>query len=498
MKWRKKRTGEKAEKTEGGTEDVPLSLRLFYWQASGHLLNFAHMYKARVLIVDDEQAARVGLSEIISAWGYETQSASDGVEALEIANDFRPGAVITDVFMPRLDGFGLLARVRDEYPETAVILLTGQGSVEDAVRAVIEEGAFYYFEKPINTRQLNVVLQRAIERAATQLENTRLRRQLGEYGVFGRLVGNSHAMRQIYTTIEQVASSAVSVLITGESGTGKEVVANTIHQLSPRISRPFVAINCSSIPESLMESELFGHERGAFTGAIARREGHFELANTGTLFLDEIAEMPVMLQAKLLRVLEDRKVRRLGSSKEISVDVRVLAATNKDPHEAVRRGELREDLLYRLNVIHVKLPPLRERREDIPLLAEFMAKELSDRHGRPTRIVSPEVLEIFTRHQWPGNVRELRNVIEHAVVVSEGQRIEKQHLPPAMFDGRSLRNEDAINLPIPISLDEAERQLILKTLIKTNNNKTRAADLLQISLKTLHNKLKAYREESEE
>jgi transcriptional regulator with PAS, ATPase and Fis domain len=305
-------------------------------------------------------------------------------------------------------------------------------------------------------------------------------------------------MRQIYTTIEQVASSAVSVLITGESGTGKEVVANTIHQLSPRVSRPFVAINCSAIPESLMESELFGHERGAFTGAIAKREGTFELANTGTLFLDEIAEMPVMLQAKLLRVLEDRKVRRLGSSKEVPVDVRVLAATNKDPLEAVKRGELREDLLYRLNVIHVRLPPLRERREDIPLLAEFMAKELSERHRRPAHVISPEVLEIFARHQWPGNVRELRNVIEHAVVVCEGQRIEKQHLPPAMFDERALFNEDSISLPIPISLDEAERQLILKTLIKTNNNKTRAADLLQISLKTLHNKLKAYREESEE
>ncbi|MGH9755464.1 MAG: sigma-54-dependent transcriptional regulator, partial [Blastocatellia bacterium] len=224
------------------------------------------MYKARVLIVDDEQAARVGLTEIIGAWGYETQSAGDGVEALEIAKNFQPGAVITDVFMPRLDGFGLLARLRDEYPETSVILLTGQGNVEDAVRSVIEEGAFYYFEKPINTRQLKVVLQRAIERAATQLENTRLRRQLGEYGIFGQLVGASHAMRQIYTTIEQVATSAVSVLITGESGTGKEVVANTIHQLSPRVSRPFVAINCSAIPESLMESELFGHERGAFTG----------------------------------------------------------------------------------------------------------------------------------------------------------------------------------------------------------------------------------------
>jgi DNA-binding NtrC family response regulator len=344
---------------------------------------------------------------------------------------------------------------------------------------------------------LNVVLERAIEQAATRHENTRLRRQLSEYGVFGRLIGGSDAMRQIYLVIEQVASSAVSVLITGESGTGKEVVAQTIHQLSPRGPRPFVPINCSAIPESLMESELFGHERGAFTGAIARREGCFELANTGTLFLDEIAEMPVMLQAKLLRVLEDRKVRRLGSPKEVPVDVRVLAATNKDPHEAVRQGHMREDLLYRLNVIHIKLPPLRERREDIPLLTEFMVKELGERHQRPGSIVSSEVLEIFARHSWPGNVRELRNVVEHAVVVCEGQRIEKQHLPPQMFDGRDLRNEEQITLPIPISLDEAERQLILKTLIKTNNNKTRAADLLAISLKTLHNKLKAYREEDE-
>ena len=456
------------------------------------------MDRARILIVDDEQAARVGLSEIMTAWGYDTRTAGDGLEAMEIAGEFHPTAVVTDILMPRLDGFGLLSRLREESPETAVLLLTGQGSIEDAVRAVKEDGAFYYFEKPINISQLNVVLQRAIEQASTQLENTRLRRQLGEYGVFGKLVGNSQVMRQIYTTIEQVASSAVSVLITGESGTGKEVVAQTIHQLSPRASRPFVAINCSAIPETLMESELFGHERGAFTGAIARREGCFELANTGTLFLDEIAEMPVMLQAKLLRVLEERKVRRLGSAKEVPVDVRVLAATNKDPHEAVRSGEFREDLLYRLNVIHIKLPPLRERREDIPLLTEFIVKDLSQRHERPTKLVSSEVLEIFSRYPWPGNVRELRNVVEHAVIVCDSQRIEKQHLSPQMFDGRSLKNEDSITLPVPISLDEAERQLILKTLIKTNNNKTRAADLLNISLKTLHNKLKAYREENDD
>ncbi len=468
------------------------------WQLTPSLLHFLPMSKARVLIVDDESAARTGLSEIVAAWGYETQTASDGLEAFEMAREFIPAVVITDVVMPRLDGFGLLARLREELPEAAVILLTGQGSVEAAVRAVKEEGAFYYFEKPINTRQLGVVLQRAIEQSATLRENARLRRQLREYGIFGKLVGTSHAMRQVYTIIEQVASSSVSVLITGESGTGKEVVAQTIHQLSPRAAQPFVAINCSAIPETLMESELFGHERGAFTGAIARREGCFELANNGTLLLDEIAEMPAVLQAKLLRVLEDRRVRRLGSTKEVSVDVRVLAATNKNPHEAVQRGELREDLLYRLNVIHIELPPLRQRREDIPLLVQYMIDELRERHQRQARLIAPEVLEIFTNYHWPGNVRELRNVVEHAVVVCEGQRIEKQHLPPQLFDGRSLKGEETVTLPIGISLEEAERQLILKTLIKTNNNKTRAAELLQISLKTLHNKLKLYRESEDE
>lgn len=451
------------------------------------------MSQAKVLIVDDEQAARVGLSEIATAWGYEVKTAGDGVEALATAAEFQPTAVITDVIMPRLDGFGLLARLREASSGIAIILLTGQGNVEDAVRAVKEEGAFYYLEKPINTRQLQLVLQRAVEQSVTQRENLRLRRQLSEYGVFGKLVGASHVMRQIYTMIEQVASSSASVLITGESGTGKEVVATTIHQLSPRGTRPFVAINCSAIPESLMESELFGHERGAFTGAISRREGCFELADRGTLLLDEIAEMPPMLQAKLLRVLEERRVRRLGASREVVVDVRVLAATNKDPHEAVRRGDLREDLLYRLNVIHIKLPPLRERREDIPLLAQHLIEELRERHNRSARLIAPEVLEMFLRAPWPGNVRELRNVVEHAVVVCEGQRIERAHLPPFLEAATAMAPEESITLPIGIPLEEAERQLVLRTLIKTNNNKTRAAEMLNISVKTLHNKLKIYR-----
>ena len=453
------------------------------------------MSKAKVLIVDDEPAARTGLSELVSDWGYETQVAADGEEAWQIATEFQPTVVISDIFMPRLDGFGLLMRLHEAYPDTAVILLTGQASIEGAMRAVMEEGAFYYFEKPINTRQLHVVLQRAIERSAVQRENIQLRRQLSEHGVFGKLVGSSHAMRQLYTTIEQIANSAVSVLITGESGTGKDLVAQTIHQLSPRAANAFLPINCSAIPESLMESELFGHEKGAFTGAIVRREGCFELASGGTLFLDEIAEMPITLQAKLLRVLENRTLRRVGGSREVTVDTRVLAATNKDPHKAVRDNQLREDLLYRLNVINLELPPLRDRRDDIPLLAQYMVDTLRERHARTARVVSPNVLETLMRYPWPGNVRELRNVIEHAVVVCDDVTIERQHLPPALFDGRSLRDEDSITLPLPIPLDEAERQLILKTLIKTGNNKTRAADALHISLKTLHNKLKIYRDD---
>ena len=449
----------------------------------------------KILIVDDEPAARTGLSEMVTDWGYQTQVASNGEEALAIAADFLPDVVISDIYMPKLDGFGLLSKLRELHPDASVILLTGQASIEDAMRAVMEEGAFYYFEKPINTRQLNVVVRRALERSNVKRENTQLRRQLSEHGVFGKLVGASHAMRQLYTIIEQVSNSAVSVLITGESGTGKDLVAQTIHQLSSRAAYPYIPINCSAIPETLMESELFGHEKGAFTGAIARREGCFELANNGTLFLDEIGEMPITLQAKLLRVLEDRKLRRLGGSKEVSVDVRVLAATNKDPHKAVRDNMLREDLLYRLNVIHMELPALRERRDDIPLLAQHLVDTLRERHSREVRIIAPEVLEIFSRYPWPGNVRELRNVVEHAIVVCDGVRIEKQHLPSQLFDGRTLRDEDSLTLPLPIPLDEAERQLILKTLIKTGNNKTRAADLLNISLKTLHNKLKIYRDD---
>ena len=312
---------------------------------------------------------------------------------------------------------------------------------------------------------------------------------------YGELVGSSDSIRKIYTLIEQVAPSSASVLITGESGTGKELVARTIHSMSPRREKPFVAINCSAIPETLMESELFGHEKGAFTGAASRRQGCFEIADSGTLLLDEIGEMPALLQAKLLRVIEERAVRRLGGREEIEVDVRLLAATNRQPQQAVSDGKLRSDLLYRLNVFSIHLPSLRERKEDLPVLAQHLVMQLAEKHGRPARYLAPAAIDALQFHSWPGNVRELRNVIERAVIICSGEQIERHHFAPYPIEQRErLRNEDILSLPVGTPLEEVERQMIMRTLQKTKNNKTRAAELLGISLKTLHNKLNLYRE----
>jgi DNA-binding NtrC family response regulator len=456
------------------------------------------MSNHRVLIVDDEESARHGLKELIARWGYEAETAADGLIALQRVDNFSPTIVITDVIMPNLDGFQLLSRLRESHPEILVVLLTGQGSVDAAIRSVKDEGAFYYFEKPVDMRRLQLVLKKAIEYSSTRRENELLRRQLREYGAFGDMIGNSDPMREIYTLIEQVAPSAVSVLITGESGTGKEMASRTIHQLSQRSSQPFIAINCAAVPETLMESELFGHERGAFTGAADRRIGCFELANNGTLLLDEIAEMPFLLQAKLLRVLEDKNVRRLGSSKEVSVDVRVIAATNKDPFKAVQANTLREDLLYRLNVINIHLPPLRERCDDVPLLVNHMIDSLSKRHNKPAQWISPDAMDALMSYNWPGNVRELRNIIERAIVICAGEQIEKRHLPPHIINTDAVPITDSVMIPIGMPLDEVERRVILSTLARTDYNKTRTAETLRISLKTLHNKLKAYRDAGEE
>lgn len=454
------------------------------------------MAKKRVLIVDDEAAITASLSDIFSAWGYETATAADGFAALALVETFNPSVIVSDVSMPGMDGFGLLREIRARQLQTSVILLTGRGSIEMAVRAVKEEGAFHYFEKPFETTKLRAAVDRAIEIDDARREAVKLQQQLREHNGFGELVGRSDAMLRIYALIEQIATSSASVLITGESGTGKELVARTIHLLSQRRNAPFVAINCAAIPETLMESELFGHEKGAFTGAAARRQGCFELANNGTLLLDEISEMPTLLQTKLLRVLEERRVRRVGGAKEINVDVRLLAATNKNPHDAIQQGAFREDLLYRLNVITLELPPLRERLDDLPLLAQHLVAQMSEKHDRPARSISPAGLEVLSSHHWPGNVRELRNVIERAVIICSGEQIERHHFAPYPVDQRTrVRwSEDTLTFPVGTPIEEVERQMILRTLQKTGNNKTRAAGLLRISLKTLHNKLKLYRE----
>src|SRR5579862_7481260 len=374
----------------------------------------------KVLVVDDEVNERKGLAELLAAWGYEAEMASDGEEALEKISAFNPAIVISDLRMPRMGGMELLKRLHDENPVSSFIILTGQGTIEEAVEAT-KLGAFNFLEKPVDPKRLRVELRNCLERNENKQNLEIAQRKLRAMGVLGTLVGTSTKMQEVMSLISMVAPSRASVLITGESGTGKELAARTLHELSPRKNKPFVAVNCAAIPETLMESEIFGHEKGAFTGAVERRLGCFELADGGTLLLDEIGEMPVGTQAKLLRVLEDAKVRRLGSKSEISVDVRVLASTNKVPEEAVAQGQLRSDLYLRLNVVHVAMPPLREHLDDLSDLTAALLENLNRKHGRSIKSISPEALDALRRYTWPGNVRELRNILERALVTCTGE-----------------------------------------------------------------------------
>jgi DNA-binding NtrC family response regulator len=448
----------------------------------------------KVLIIEDEENERTGLAELVSAWGYRAETACDGMEGFEKVGEWLPAIVVTDLKMPRMGGLELLERIARESYAVAVIVVTAQGTIDSAVQAM-RMGAYDYITKPIDTDRLRTILQNACALLGTRTELEITRRKLRDAGTLGSLVGNSRKMQEIFRLIEMVAPSTASVLITGASGTGKELVARTIHELSPRRNKPFVPINCAAIPETLIESEIFGHEKGAFTGALERRTGCFELAEGGTLLLDEIGEMPVATQAKLLRVLEDRKLRRLGSRVETTVDVRVLAATNKVPQEAVSSGQLRNDLFYRLNVFNIHMPLLREHKEDIPSLVEYLLKDMSAKHDRNAVAVSEAVFHLFQNYSWPGNVRELRNTLERAVIVCEGGVIESKHLPPGFGQPTvrtSSEDPDAVHLGVGTTVEEAEKLLILKTLESTSNNKTRAAEILGISLKTLHNKLKEY------
>ncbi|MGA7343832.1 MAG: sigma-54 dependent transcriptional regulator [Terracidiphilus sp.] len=454
----------------------------------------------KVLIAEDEPHALMGLAELISGWGYATETARDGVEAWEKARVWDPAIVVTDLKMPRLDGIGLLTKLSAEgsglSANVAVVVLTAMGSVQLAVEAM-KLGAYDFLQKPVDATRLRTILSNATRQRDTAIELEVVRRRLRESGVLGALVGNSRPMREIFGLIEQIAPSNVPVLITGESGTGKELVARTLHALSPRKTRPFVAVNCAAIPETLIESEIFGHEKGAFTGAAERRAGCFELANSGTLLLDEVGEMPIGTQAKLLRVLEERKLRRLGARTEQDVDVRVLAATNRDPGDAVADGYLRADLFYRLNVFNIHMPPLREHMEDLPAMAEAMLNEMNHKHGRKVSGLAASMLDRFMGYDWPGNARELRNAVERAVILCpDGTPLDAGHLPPGFGKAKAafaqVADAGAISVQVGTTVNDAERTLILRTLEATGQNKTRAAEILGVSLKTLHNKLKEY------
>ena len=452
----------------------------------------------RVLIVEDEPSTRIGLTELVRTWGFTAESAADGEDALTSVTSFRPSIIITDLVMPRMGGLELLKALKSDDAECTVVLLTAQGSVESAVEA-IKEGAYDYLTKPIEPQRLKILLDKIVERHDTLREVKVLRRQLREQGSFGSMIGSSPSMRKVYQIVEQAAPTSASVLIWGESGTGKELVAMMIHQLSPRAHQPFVPINCAAIPETLLESEIFGHEKGSFTGATDRREGCFELADRGTLFLDEIAEMTPATQVKLLRVLQERTFRRLGGRHEQTVDVRVLAATNVVPIEAVKSGKLREDLFYRLHVFAIELPPLRQRKEDLPLLIQSFITEFNARNNKRVSAVEPAAMKVLEHYHWPGNVRELRNVVERAVILSSGEFMELKHLPPYVTDTPPPAPPvGGMALTPGMTVEEAENRLIVLTLDHARGNKTRAAEILGISLKTLHNKLNKMRGKSSE
>ncbi len=446
--------------------------------------------ETRILVAEDDVSTHDEWRESLSAWGFNVETAEDGEQATELIKSFHPHILLTDLRMPRKDGLQLLRDIREIGIDLPTVIISGQGDIPDAVEA-IKLGALDYLRKPVDPPHLRQMLKNLADNVQMREENLTLRRRLADVGELGPLFGRSLVMRRVITAIERLAQSSASVVITGESGTGKELVARTIHETSPRRGAAYVPVNCAAIPETLMESELFGHERGSFTGADRRKEGCFETANGGTLLLDEITEMKVELQAKLLRVIEEQKLRRVGGTVEIPLDVRVLAASNRDIEQAVRDGKLRSDLYYRLNVFTITLPPLRERADDIPQLVQMFITHYGEQNHKDVAGVDAEVMEAFRAHPWPGNVRQLRNVIERALIVCEGRIIRKNDLPE---DFRAATSPDGgfVKIRLGSSLDEVEKEMISRTLEFTGGNKTRAADVLGVSAKTLYNKLERF------
>jgi two-component system response regulator HydG len=454
--------------------------------------------KQRILVVDDEQSHRLMLKAILTREGYAVSEADDGSSAVQAVEKESFDLILMDIRMGDMDGIEALRRIKKTSPSIPVVMMTAYASLKTAVEA-LKSGAYDYLTKPLDVEELKILVRKALEYYRLHQENVLLKERLADRFDFSRILGRSRAMKELFETLSHIVSSDATVLIYGESGTGKELVANAIHQNSPRAQNPFIKVSCAALPETLLESELFGHERGAFTGAVSRKAGRFQLADGGSLFLDEVSEMSPATQVKLLRVLQEREFEPLGSSRTIQVDIRVIAATNKNLEEEVKEGGFREDLFYRLNVIPLHLPPLRERKEDIPLLAEHFFKIHKERNRSPVRGFQPNIMDAVIRYEWPGNVRELDNIVERTVLLARGEYIALDDLPPSIR-GAQDRDLSLVSIPPGMTLREVEKEVILQTLANAEGNRTRTAQILGISRKTLQNKLKEYglREEEDD
>jgi len=444
---------------------------------------------AHILVVEDEINIRGALVTMLEKKGYQVRGVATAEEGLPQLEAVPAELVITDLRMPGIGGMEFLRRLKDRWPETEVVVMTAYGSIDTAVEAM-RCGAYDYLTKPIDRERFPIVVEKALERHALSAENKQLRDRLETRTQFDQMVGKSEPMQRVYTLVEMVADSDVTVLLTGESGTGKELIARAIHHKSPRADGPFITMNCGALPDTLFESELFGYEKGAFTGAMATKMGRFELADGGTLLLDEVGELSLKSQVDFLRVLETKEFRRLGGTKLLNVDARIIAATNRNLEEAVKQGDFREDLYYRLNVVPIRLPPLRDRADDIPLLVDRFLTECATQHHREPKDVSQEAMRLLRLYGWPGNIRQLRNLMERLVVTVKDPMIQPEHLPEEIQAGK----EDARTMVVTLgtSLDQLEREVIQRTLTEITNHREKAAKLLGISLRALHYKIKEY------
>ncbi len=449
------------------------------------------LVKFTILVIDDEKNIRTGLQAALELDGYEVLLAEDGTTGLSLALNNEVDLVITDLRMPGVSGEEVLRRITTETPGIPVIVLTGHGTVENAVEAM-RSGAYDFLTKPLNLDRLSLLVKRALQSRELVLQNRELEQEAEKRKSFEHIIGKSPSMLKLFDVVKRVAPTRASVLITGESGVGKELIANALHNLSTRKDNPIIKVHCAALAENILESELFGHEKGAFTGAVSRKRGRFELAHGGTIFLDEIGEINQSVQIKILRVLPEKMFERVGGEDTIEVDVRVITATNRDLEKEIAEGRFREDLFYRLNVVRIHVPPLRERKDDLPLMISAFVKEFAEENGKVIENIDPKARQALYAYDWPGNVRQLRNCIESAVVMTTGTVITLDELPPSI---REMDEIPAITIPVGATMADAEREIILQTLAAQNGNKSKTAEVLGIGRKTLHRKLDEYGDE---